>query len=624
MKTAKSKFYLILGALFIALLCVIFSMLQLNQATEREATSYKDRYTSYLLATELRQSSDDLTRLARVYSVTGDPSYEQQYWDVVAIRNGEKPRPQEYNRIYWDFVAAGNPKPRPDGESIALLDLMKQSGFSDEELAKLNESKEKSDALVQIETVAMNAVKGKFDDGHGGFTKTGLPDMYLAASLMHGKEYHLEKEKVVKPVDDFFVLLDKRTTANVAEANSIKSMWQTITLGAVTIMATLLLIAATFFSGVLKRLGEDPGYLHRISSQIASGNLDIQFNKVKIQDSVFDVMTQMVQTMKTKILESENLASQMSKEVEKVNQAIQETDKAKRMAENAHAEGGRNAAEKLSNIATILNTASEELSSQISLSEQGAEVQARRVAETATAMEEMNATVLEVAHNASTAAELAENAKNKALDGAGIVGNVVNGINNVQTKSMAMKNDMEDLGKQAEAIGEIMNVISDIADQTNLLALNAAIEAARAGDAGRGFAVVADEVRKLAEKTMQATTEVGNAIKGVQSGTHKNMENVDLSVKAIEETTELAKRSGEALEEIVNIVESVSSQIMGIATSSEQQSAASNEINKAIDEVNTISAETAQAMHDAESAVSELANQSNVLTNLIEQLRNVK
>ena len=176
-------------------------------------------------------------------------------------------------------------------------------------------------------------------------------------------------------------------------------------------------------------------------------------------------------------------------------------------------------------------SAAEELSAQIEQSSRGAEQQTQRVDETATAMEEMNATVLEVAKSASHAAQTADQAKTKAEDGSKVVGQVVKGIEDVQHQSQEMKTDMGTLGKQAEGIGQIMNVISDIADQTNLLALNAAIEAARAGEAGRGFAVVADEVRKLAEKTMTATKQVGDAIRGIQDGTRKNIENVERSAQ---------------------------------------------------------------------------------------------
>ena len=181
--------------------------------------------------------------------------------------------------------------------------------------------------------------------------------------------------------------------------------------------------------------------------------------------------------------------------------------------------------------------------------------------------------------------------------------------------------DMNDLGQQAVGIGQIMNVIADIADQTNLLALNAAIEAARAGDAGRGFAVVADEVRKLAEKTMTATQEVGQAIKGIQEGTKKNIDNVGKSAGSIEEATQLSIRSGDSLKQILDFVHMVNDQVQSIATASEQQSAASEEINHSVEHVATISSETAQAMEQAAKAVADLAEQSQVLQGLIRDMK---
>ncbi|GKT21909.1 Chemotaxis methyl-accepting receptor like protein, partial [Aduncisulcus paluster] len=102
----------------------------------------------------------------------------------------------------------------------------------------------------------------------------------------------------------------------------------------------------------------------------------------------------------------------------------------------------------------------------------------------------------------------------------------------------------DNLGQQADSIGHIMSVITDIADQTNLLALNAAIEAARAGEAGRGFAVVADEVRKLAEKTVSATNEVGEAISGIQNGTASSISRMEETSKVVESSTELAGQAG--------------------------------------------------------------------------------
>ncbi|MHC1700435.1 MAG: methyl-accepting chemotaxis protein [Humidesulfovibrio sp.] len=279
------------------------------------------------------------------------------------------------------------------------------------------------------------------------------------------------------------------------------------------------------------------------------------------------------------------------------------------------------AAEAATAISDQVASASEELSAQIEQSSRGTEQQRARTGEAATAMEEMNATVMEVASNASGAAELAEQAKHKAQEGARLVDDVVTNINQINTRAEALKVDMGELGKQAEGIGAIMNVISDIADQTNLLALNAAIEAARAGDAGRGFAVVADEVRKLAEKTMTATNEVGAYIKAVQDSAKKNIEGTEATTRAIVASTTTAGKSGEALREIVGMVERTADQVRSIATASEEQSAASEEISHTTDDINRIASETAEAMNQSAHAVSDLSRLAQELKRIISNMQ---
>ncbi len=334
-----------------------------------------------------------------------------------------------------------------------------------------------------------------------------------------------------------------------------------------------------------------------------------------------ECLRNMVESLKAKIAEADAKSAEAAEQARRAGIATDEANAAKAQAERAKAEGMIAAASQLEKVVEVISSASEELSAQVEQSSRGTEVESQRIAETATAMEEMNATVLEVAKNASQAADSSGEARAKALEGSKIVGQVVAGINSVQAVSVTMREDMGELGRQAEGIGQIMNVISDIADQTNLLALNAAIEAARAGDAGRGFAVVADEVRKLAEKTMTATKEVGDAISGIQHGAKKNLENVEHAVVSIEQATGLASKSGEALQEIVRLVEVSTDQVRSIATASEEQSAASEEINRSIEDVSHIASETASAMNQSAQAIGELARQTQSLRALIEKMK---
>jgi methyl-accepting chemotaxis protein len=269
-------------------------------------------------------------------------------------------------------------------------------------------------------------------------------------------------------------------------------------------------------------------------------------------------------------------------------------------------------------ISSRVADASEELAVQVEEISRGVEVQRTRMEGTASAMTEMNSTVLEVARNAGTASEQTEKTRLKAVEGAQLVNQVVQAIDAVNTAALSLQNNMHGLGTQAESIGGVMNVISDIADQTNLLALNAAIEAARAGEAGRGFAVVADEVRKLAEKTMSATQEVGDSIRAIQQSAHANINEMNTAAKGIGEATELANHSGAALTEILDMASANSSVVASIATASEEQSATSEEIHRALEEINQVVSDTSEGMLQSSAAVQDLSRTAAELRPIME------
>ncbi|WP_243545606.1 methyl-accepting chemotaxis protein [Pseudodesulfovibrio tunisiensis] len=278
-------------------------------------------------------------------------------------------------------------------------------------------------------------------------------------------------------------------------------------------------------------------------------------------------------------------------------------------------------AQQAEQIVASLSAAADELAAQMEQVKTGSGQQKGMSAEAATAMSQMNATVLEIARNASDAAENTSDAREHASVGGSVVQQVVDSIQTVHTRAEEMNQSMQELEGTVKGIGEVMRVISDIADQTNLLALNAAIEAARAGDAGRGFAVVADEVRKLAEKTMNATDEVDKAIRSIQAGAAKNSEAMRNASRAVNDTTHLADKAGEALASIVLIVESTDDQVHSIATAAEEQSATSEQVSSTVESVDELATEMDEAMSQSASAVAELARLAMEVKSLVDDLK---
>jgi PAS domain S-box-containing protein len=203
------------AVIFVMLAVLLTGLLVLTGALLRNraemSASEQRRYDSYKLADQLRQSSDDLTRMARTYVVTGEQKYEQYFNDILAIRNGERPRPVAYQGVFWDFVTATDKHPTPDGPVASFEDLMRDMNFTPAEFEKLKDAQNSSDELVELENVAMHAVKGMYDDGTGAFTIEKEPDLEMARLLMHGPEYHAAKSTIMSRIDEFQKLVQRRT-----------------------------------------------------------------------------------------------------------------------------------------------------------------------------------------------------------------------------------------------------------------------------------------------------------------------------------------------------------------------------------------------------------------------------
>ena len=279
-------------------------------------------------------------------------------------------------------------------------------------------------------------------------------------------------------------------------------------------------------------------------------------------------------------------------------------------------------AENAGEIATHLAHISDQLLERIGHTSEGTANQQNRIRETATAIEAMNASIVDVARNAGDASGNADQARQRAQSGQKITDQSIEAIADVRRHTTTMSTGLHDLGSKAQDVGKILGIISDIADQTNLLALNAAIEAARAGEAGRGFAVVADEVRKLAEKTMQATMEVSSAVKGIQDSAHSNIALMDETDASVQQGVELVTQAGEALKEIVTQVMQTADMIGIIATTAEKQSAASEEINGNIGTVDSIALDISNAMTELGVTAREVAQMAADLRETIASMSN--
>ena len=572
-----------LAALTLLLCLVLLSVISLKSASDEVARSADLRYRSYLLADELRQSSDDLTRLARTYAVTGDAKYEKQYFDILDIRNGKKPRPEHYERIYWDFVAAGIDKPQPDGATASLQALMKEAGFSEQEFAKLKEAQNNSDALVKNETIAMNAVKGLFDDGTGQFTKKGDPDLELARKLTHDENYHKYKAQIMKPVDEFLELLDKRTSAAVEQAKQAKTRMQYWVTGLVLFSIAFLVVALlTVYRRIIAALGGEPAVASEVVKQVAAGDLSVEI-PVANTDS-----TSLLAAMKV-----------MQSNLQKLIGEIQ-TD-----------------ADMVASAAKKMTIAAEDVA-------WSSNQQSASSLEIAAAMEQSTVSINLMSDSANRAQTISGDSELLMNETSGVVSEAVNRIAKIATVVEQASQTVRTVGQESENVSKIVLVIKEVADQTNLLALNAAIEAARAGEQGRGFAVVADEVRKLAERTTQSTQEITTMISSMQSSARDAVTCIEDAVANVNEGVILTKRVGESVSRLGASSHEVKGVIIDVSSALREQNAASNEIARNVEQIAQTGERNSGAVGAVAKAATELQQLANSLTDSARHFTTVK
>ena len=530
----------------IALCLFVLAMIN-NQKNlmERE----ENRYRSYLLADEFRQSSDDLSRMARSFAVTGENRYAELYQKILAIRNGQDARPANYNAPYIDFLAAGQPVDSASTPATALLELMRLQGMSDEELAQLREAERASNELSQIESRAMDTASGT----------NGLPaDLTASTQLVYSPRYDAEKARVMGPVKQFFVLLDQRTQHEVNDLRSTSAMYMTVVCAMVIL---LIVIAVVGIVTIRRKVG---GALLRLSNdaqRVAEGDLSATLEAEKggefgVLSSAFAAMVNRLREVVTNVVSS---SSQLGVSAEQLSNTTR---------------------------VTLENVRQQEL----------------YTSEVATAITEMAATVQEVAHHSAQTAEAAQKADSSAANGRAVVEQMVSIIQQLYDDIGDAAEVIEALAADTASIGGILDVIRSIADQTNLLALNAAIEAARAGEQGRGFAVVADEVRNLAKRTQDSTQEIQAMITRLQEGAKHAVCVMDQSRSQAGAGSRQADNAGAALGSITHANRVISDMAAQIASAAEEQAAVANDISRRIEQIRELASHNAAGSDQVTSA----------------------
>lgn len=579
----------------VAILCVVnliasaflvFSVVKLNTSHAEVNAAFEQQYNSYLLADELRQSSDDLTRLARTYVVTGNEAFRDQYNAIVEIRDGTRPRPEDYHRIYWDFVAAGASAPRPAAGSASLTELMADAGFTDAEFALLDQAKANSDALIALEVRAMNLVEavasGRSSDPEG--------DLREARELMHSADYHRYKAEIMQPVDDFFVMLESRTSDRIAEARSVSHFYEMLTNVSVGLLILTLLVFAGF---VLMRVLRGLNMLQAAMVRIAGGDLDAEIPAADRTDEIGQ-MGRALEAFRQNAIEVKRLEENEARSKE---QAAEEA-RALRNQLAGEFEGSvgsivsaiASAAQQTRASAETLSRSSAATSEQSTAVATAAEQASGNVQTVASAAEEMSSSIAEITRQVGRCSEVTSIA--------------VEDVSNTDER-------VRQLTQSVSEIDKVLSLITAIAEQTNLLALNATIEAARAGEAGKGFAVVASEVKELASQTARATHEIAGQIRGIQDSTEGTVGAIRTIGKTITDVQEIAAAIAAAVEE-------QSAATSEIARNIEEAAKGTIEVTSSITHVATAASETGQAGNDLLGAAQDLSDQSSALSRQVD------
>lgn len=270
--------------------------------------------------------------------------------------------------------------------------------------------------------------------------------------------------------------------------------------------------------------------------------------------------------------------------------------------------------EALRNVVISINQTSERVASSAQESRatamhlaEASEHQADQITSASSSIKQMAETIDQMSSDANESAEVAQHSVEIASKGADTVRRTILGMDNIREQIQETSKRIKRLGESSQEIGDIVEIIDDIADQTNILALNAAMQAAMAGEAGRGFAVVADEVQRLAERSSNATKQIEALVKTIQADTSEAVSSMESTTKEVVAGAKLAEDAGDALMEIENVSTHIAEVTQKIASSAQQQTSSATKVDDTMSVIQEITTQTLDGTNQTATSIGMLA-----------------
>ena len=564
--TYRQKFA-VSAALIIVLAVAQLGLSLLLLANQQRLSDAQDvQLESLLLSDELRSSSDELTRTARTYVVTGDRSFQDEYWLILDVRNGEAPR--------------------PDGRQVSLRQLMEDIGFTGEELAKLTEAENNSNALVATEVAAFEAMEGRFTEVVGGtstdlgdYTRTGPMDQEFAVEIMFDQQYHADKAIILDPILEAEQMVEERTLNEVTKYDDRSRLliWLS-TIAGLALVALVVAVYVLVERPVLKSMRTVQTELN----DLTSGASDLSTRLSARGDDEIDQLATAFNLLMDRL---DALVHQIAESGRKVTAATARIADGASGLETTVAEQ-LSATKEVSAGAQTIGATSEDLTRRMSGVSSRSDEAARTAAKSREGLETMSTGMAEIAD----ASEL-------------------------------ITARLTTISEKAQNITNVVGTIKRVAEQTNLLSLNAAIEAEKAGQYGQGFSVVAREIRRLADQTALATIDIDRTVEEMTEAVDSGVSTIDLFSQRVQNSADSVADVSVNMARITEQVAALAPDFETVLHGMEEQSDGAKQISGTMAGLSDTTGRTALAIDESRAAIAELNQAAAELQAEVESLR---